>query len=367
MPASVCINARGADCQTHACAAPAGPALAAGSRPGAVPTRPACPPPSASRCAQHFGPCGGCSLQALAYEAQLAAKQRQVADLLCRTGGVPEAELAAALRPPLGCPPGDGGRLAYRNKMEFSWGPAAAGQPAHGSSNSSESSRSSGSSSGGSSSSGGVSGGFALGLHLPGSDTRVLPISRCRLQPDPANALLARVRELAAAAGLQPYDPVTGTGLLQHAVIRRARGASSGSGGASSSSTDGSGGAGEEYLLNLVTADDGRQALAPLAAALMRECLQPGAAAAAQSTPPPRLVGVVNSVAARGRPAGERRLEGERVLVGRGHLVERLRGLEFEVSAVSAAIRPAQRVCWRGGGVPVGPAWPAAAARQPLA
>jgi 23S rRNA (uracil1939-C5)-methyltransferase len=40
----------------------------------------------APRCA-HFGVCGGCSLQHLAHDAQLAAKQRVVAEELQRIGG----------------------------------------------------------------------------------------------------------------------------------------------------------------------------------------------------------------------------------------------------------------------------------------
>ena len=34
----------------------------------------------------HFGPCGGCSLQSLAYQAQLAEKQNQVIQTLARVG-----------------------------------------------------------------------------------------------------------------------------------------------------------------------------------------------------------------------------------------------------------------------------------------
>lgn len=332
---------------------------------------------------QHFGPCGGCSLQSLQYEAQLAAKQRQITDLLRRTAGLPEGEAAAGLRPIVGCP--EGRQFAYRNKMEFSfsreeWAPAGPGA--------SSSSSNSGSSSSGSgpvrsgagrrgrappaataaagararSASGDSSSSFVLGLHKPGSDSAVLPITACHLQPDPANQLLRRIEQLCRELRLEAYDPSSATGLLQHVVIRRAAGSSrsggSGSGGSgsggSSSSGSGGGAGGEEYLVNIVTAADGRQALAPLAAALMRldfaAVLQPeavgnstsvAAASGATASPlaslaaQPRLVGVVNSVSQRGRPAGERRLAAEHVLAGRGHLVERLGGLELEVSANS--------------------------------
>ncbi|PRW45128.1 tRNA (uracil-5-)-methyltransferase-like protein A [Chlorella sorokiniana] len=312
---------------------------------------------------QHFGPCGGCSLQSLQYEAQLAAKQRQVADLLRRTAGLPDAQAAAVLRPIVGCP--EGRQYAYRNKMEFSfsreeWTPGGSADQ-RSSSSSSSSNAGSGAARNGSgrrgrappaaaagadrnssgSAAGGSSGGFVLGLHKPGSDSAVLPVTACHLQPDPANQLLRRVEQLCRELRLEAYEPASGSGLLQHVVIRRAAGSARSSSGSSSSSSDRA--STEEYLVSLVTAADGRRALAPLAAALMSldlaAALQPVAAGPVGSstpTPPlPRLVGVVNSVSQRGRPAGERRLAAEHVLAGRGHLVERLAGLELEVSANS--------------------------------
>ena len=286
---------------------------------------------------QHFGPCGGCSLQALQYPAQLAAKQRQVADLLRRTAGV--ADVDAVLRPIVGCQPGSQ-PYGYRNKMEFSFSAEAWQPPPPPPQQQPQRQAASG---GSKSSSRSSSSSFTLGLHKPGSSTAVLPISRCHLQSDGANQLLQRVLLLCQQAGLQPHDPVSGSGLLQHVVIRRgtpssgSTGSSSGSsseagsssGGSSSSSSSSSSGsaeaAGEEYLLNFVTASDGRKALAPLARALVQQ-QQPAA-----DQPAPAVVGVVNSVSQRGRPTGERRLAAEHVLEGRGWLTEQLCGLEFEV------------------------------------
>src|SRR5262245_62343039 len=59
----------------------------------------------------YFGVCGGCRLQHVAYEAQLAFKQKQVRDCLERLG----AAGAFELRPILPAP----APYAYRNKMEF--------------------------------------------------------------------------------------------------------------------------------------------------------------------------------------------------------------------------------------------------------
>ena len=59
----------------------------------------------------YFGRCGGCRLQHLAYDAQLAFKTKQLKDCLERIGGLGSFEL----RPILGAPEIYG----YRNKMEF--------------------------------------------------------------------------------------------------------------------------------------------------------------------------------------------------------------------------------------------------------
>jgi tRNA/tmRNA/rRNA uracil-C5-methylase (TrmA/RlmC/RlmD family) len=351
----------------------------------------------ASPSSQHFGPCGGCTLQSLQYEAQLAAKQRQVAELLRRTAGV--ADVEAVMRPIVGCPPGQ--QYAYRNKMEFSFcGPEAAlegggaeGREARGHKHTRN--RSSGRSSAGarraaaeaaaaagwspgggagtasssssSSSSSGGDGGLLLGLKRPGFNAAVLPITQCHLQSDAANELLQLVLRLCRQHGLQPYDSATRSGLLQHVVIRRGstareRGAAATSGSISSSSgsrggtDDGkpgsTGSAGctassssgtEEYLVNIVTAADGRKALAPLAAALTQQAAQLSSTQSLQQPGAPStslpagfvVAGVVNSVLEPGRPTGERRLAAEHVLAGRGFLYEQLLGLEFEVSANS--------------------------------
>lgn len=70
---------------------------------------------------RHFrsGVCGGCRFQDLRYEDQLAAKERQVREALQHLGGVAEPQV----RPIRPAPATTG----YRNKMEFSFHPAADG------------------------------------------------------------------------------------------------------------------------------------------------------------------------------------------------------------------------------------------------
>ena len=71
--------------------------------PAAIPTQDRATPPC-----PHFGPCGGCQLQHLAYPAQLAAKAARLRTLLAATGlQLPELQLHAS-------PP-----LAYRNRIRL--------------------------------------------------------------------------------------------------------------------------------------------------------------------------------------------------------------------------------------------------------
>ena len=72
--------------------------------------------PSASRVpapCRHFGVCGGCRFQDLAYDAQLAEKARQVRDALVRIGRFPE--------PPLEPIVPAASQFGYRNKLEYSF------------------------------------------------------------------------------------------------------------------------------------------------------------------------------------------------------------------------------------------------------
>ncbi|TMK96024.1 MAG: class I SAM-dependent RNA methyltransferase, partial [Actinobacteria bacterium] len=78
--------------------------------------------PSANRvdapCA-HYPACGGCRFQDLAYEAQAAAKEAQVADALRRLGGIADPPLEP-LVPAVE-------RFHYRNKLEYSFTPGPEG------------------------------------------------------------------------------------------------------------------------------------------------------------------------------------------------------------------------------------------------
>lgn len=67
----------------------------------------------------HFGPCGGCSLQSLEYDAGLRHKVEHVAQLFARVGRLDAAAVAAARQPPLAAPAEQ--RYGYRNKVQLAF------------------------------------------------------------------------------------------------------------------------------------------------------------------------------------------------------------------------------------------------------
>jgi 23S rRNA (uracil1939-C5)-methyltransferase len=131
----------------------------------------------------HYPACGGCRFQDLAYEAQAAAKEEQVADALRRIGGqenppLEPIELAVE-------------RFHYRNKLEYSFTATPSGP--------------------------------ALGFHRAGRWDEVLEIERCWLTTELGNTLRDAVRDWARSEGLEPYDQAEQKGYLRHLVVREGR------------------------------------------------------------------------------------------------------------------------------------------------
>jgi len=131
----------------------------------------------------HFGFCGGCRFQDLAYEAQLGAKRSQVEEALRRLGGIAE--------PPVGPIVPAASIYGYRNKLEYSFTQTEAGP--------------------------------ALGFHAAGRWDQVLPIERCLLTTDVGNAVRDAVQAWAREEGLAAYDQADATGYLRHLVVREGR------------------------------------------------------------------------------------------------------------------------------------------------
>ena len=142
----------------------------------------------------HFGLCGGCSWQQLAYNQQLYYKEKQVRDQFERIG-----KIHAGLISPI---------LAsehinfYRNKLEYTFSNRRWITANEVQSEEKELNRN------------------ALGFHIPGRFDRVLDIEKCYLQPEPTNAIRLAVRNYAMENGLSFYDPITHEGFLRNLTIR---------------------------------------------------------------------------------------------------------------------------------------------------
>jgi 23S rRNA (uracil1939-C5)-methyltransferase len=133
----------------------------------------------------YFGRCGGCRLQHVDYQAQLAFKAKQVADVLERVGGLTGTEL----RPILGAAEIYG----YRNKMEFTVAPTRSAA------------------------------GLTIGLHEADRYDAVLDIDRCLIQSDAMNALLDEARGFLVESAFPAYEQGSGEGLLRFLMLRHGR------------------------------------------------------------------------------------------------------------------------------------------------
>lgn len=128
----------------------------------------------------HFGECGGCLHQDLAYPRQVAEKQRQLAEALERIGRVTFGRIDPLIPSPE--------TRAYRNKMEFAFS--------------------------------GQGRGLALGLRERRGH-RVVNVAGCGLMDSRAMDLVEAVREFARTSGLPAWDARSGNGFWRHLVLRR--------------------------------------------------------------------------------------------------------------------------------------------------
>ena len=143
---------------------------------------------------KHFGTCGGCKWQNMAYEYQLDYKQNEVVNNLKRVGKV---ELPAVT--PIS---GSARQYFYRNKMEFSFSNNKWLTPRQIQSDEVIDDRN------------------ALGFHIPGMWDKILDIEECHLQKDPSNAIRNCVRDFAKANNLAFFNTREQEGLLRTLMIR---------------------------------------------------------------------------------------------------------------------------------------------------
>ena len=129
----------------------------------------------------HAGRCGGCQLQAMDYEAQLAYKAKKIQERLIRIGGLahtPVPEIMGMEDP-----------WRYRNKAQFPVGTDRDGN-------------------------------VVAGFYAPHSHT-IIPCTDCRLGAEENQAVLERVLAHMRTCHISPYDETACRGLVRHVLIRR--------------------------------------------------------------------------------------------------------------------------------------------------
>lgn len=138
----------------------------------------------------HFGNCGGCVFQNLAYARQLQLKEKYIRRTLQVVGKIDLTR--ARIDSVVGSPD----LYFYRNKMEYAFG--------------------------------GEAGQVFLGLRsrtLPGRkyEKRTLPVSRCPIFSPLVELIFPPIIDFVQRSGLPPYHPVTQRGFFRNFVLREAK------------------------------------------------------------------------------------------------------------------------------------------------
>ena len=133
----------------------------------------------------HFGTCGGCTYQSLPYEDQLKIKEEQVHGMMENAIG----DACAYEFLPIKHSPRV---LAYRNKMEFSFGDAYKDGP------------------------------LALGMHKRGSFYDIVTVEDCWIVDGDFRTILMATLSYFGEQGISFYHRLRHTGYLRHLLVRKA-------------------------------------------------------------------------------------------------------------------------------------------------
>ena len=135
---------------------------------------------------EHHRRCGGCQLQCLSYEAQLAFKEKKVRNNLVRIGGFGEAFIDDIMQPIIGMEV----PFYYRNKAQYPIGrDKKTGKP--------------------------VAGFYAQRTH------DIIPNTDCALGVSENKVILEKILAWMEECKVSAYDETTGKGLVRHVLIRK--------------------------------------------------------------------------------------------------------------------------------------------------
>jgi 23S rRNA (uracil1939-C5)-methyltransferase len=222
---------------------------------------------------EYSGFCGGCKWQFLKYEQQLIYKRQHVLDSLEHIGRIKDTLVHDTIPSEL--------IFGYRNKMEFSCSGRRWLLPHElGSTD--------------------VDIGFAVGLHVPGTFHKVIDTRECLLQPDLGNHLMDEVRTFIRLSDQPVYGLRSHIGFWRFLVLRHSV-------------------AHDNWMVNIVTAEDRRESVQPLADRLRDRY--------------PRVVSIINNITS--RKAGVAVGDVEYTLAGSDIISDKIDGFEFEISANS--------------------------------
>lgn len=221
----------------------------------------------------YSGLCGGCQWQQLRYEKQIQYKREHVSECVERIGGLTGIEVQEV------CPAER--EFGYRNKMEFSfsdrrWLPPDQFREGQRTNE------------------------HALGLHVPGTFSKVIDIEACLLQHPEGNEILRFVRDFVKESGIPVYGLKSHEGFWRYLTLRRSVACG-------------------DWMVNIVTSEERPAWVQPLSEALADRFQ--------------RLKTVVNNVNRRAASiaVGEREIP----LLGDGVITDRIGPYAFRISANS--------------------------------
>lgn len=136
----------------------------------------------------YFGKCGGCMYQGVPYQEQLRIKETQVKNLLTpvlQNAGYELDEIFEGVKESPRC-------LAYRNKMEFSFGDEIKDGP------------------------------LSLGMHKRGSFHDIVTVDGCRIVDEDYSKILRGVLDFFTEHQVPFYHKMSHVGYLRHLLVRKA-------------------------------------------------------------------------------------------------------------------------------------------------